>query len=321
MSKASVTPAVWPSWLQGITAACYLVTVVINGASNAASKPFGGSTNADISNAHRTAFTPAGYAFSIWGVIYTFGAMFAIWQLLPAQRAFAQARVGVWLPINFVANALWIIAFTNEWGAVWVSVGIIFLGILAPLIVTYIKMEVGNHARVISAWELVCAHHFVSIYMGWTSVACIANVAVAGTPKFGVADWGWSASNWSILMQTVASVLALTALALKQDYMFAAPIAWALFAIASQQKSELFPGDSRVVSCAYALGSIVAVAAAAAAALRVFWWQTKRTPTFARVGDSKGAVGEVVSNEEGAEVRRMMNPVALLGETAPARSV
>ena len=36
------------------------------------------ASNKDVSDAHPTAFTPAGYAFAIWGIIYTFGGVFTV---------------------------------------------------------------------------------------------------------------------------------------------------------------------------------------------------------------------------------------------------
>lgn len=56
------------------------------------------------------------------------------------------------------------------------------------------------------------------------------------------------------------------------DCVYAAPIAWALFAIAKQQRDDAWPGSPAVVSSATALGAIVAVAAAATFCWRVYRW-------------------------------------------------
>ena len=69
-------------------------------------------------------------------------------------------------------------------------------------------------------------------------------------------------------MQAVAAAVALLMLARFRDALFVAPIAWALFAIASQQDAGGYPGDARVALAARLLGAALALAAAAAAALR-----------------------------------------------------
>lgn len=140
-------------------------------------------------------------------------------------------------------------AVTQQWGDLWVSVAIIFVGILAPLLLLHRRLHIGGNglraggkaaaaaaalpqsgsagaaSNVSSAssaaiagptfGEFFTTHVFVSLYAGWVSVACIANVALAGTPVSGPpSNWGWSASNWSITMQVVASALALLMIAL-----------------------------------------------------------------------------------------------------------
>ena len=44
-------------------------------------------TNAELSEKYQTIITPAGYAFSIWGVIFISQAIFTVAQALPAYRS------------------------------------------------------------------------------------------------------------------------------------------------------------------------------------------------------------------------------------------
>lgn len=127
------------------------------------------------------------------------------------------------------------------------SVAVIFVGILAPLLLLHRRLHIGGNGLAkgkaatsaaaalptgpasaaaaagvsspsgpaVTFGEFFTTHVFVSVYAGWVSVACIANVALAGTPVSGPpSNWGWSASNWSITMQVVASALALLMIAL-----------------------------------------------------------------------------------------------------------
>ena len=64
--------------------AAFLLVIVVNGMANGV--PLGGRTTGEISAAYPTLFTPAGFTFGIWGLIYTLLTCFVIYQALPAQR-------------------------------------------------------------------------------------------------------------------------------------------------------------------------------------------------------------------------------------------
>lgn len=211
----------------------------------------------------------------------------------------------------------------------WVSVGVIFGLILAPLAYLYVKWGVGlaEHAPALTlnkglpwpfvpavdqdalktahrqlTWgELIWAHTFVSVYMGWVCVACIANVSIALTPKNDVmGSWlGLSASGWSIMMQTVAALLAVYVLATRLDAAFAAPIAWALIAIAKQQEQPGWPGDDSVVSTARGLGWTLVGLASVAALYRVWLWRSGVT-SFASTYSSSSAECDEQSLDNGS---------------------
>jgi len=293
----------------------FLLAITLNGVSNLPSKPFGGQTNADISNAYKTAFTPAGYAFSIWGLIYSLGMAFTIYQSFFSQQLIVN-YFSFWFIINFLANGFWLICFTNEWGKMWVSVIVIFMGILFPLLMLYRKLHPTFHplspVRYLlsrSAWfkitpttslidqslslasssstvstpkstwaimfstspadnnihieslswaQYICYELFVSVYLGWLCVACIANVSIALTPRNNMdpnfAFLSLNPSDWSIIMQIIATILALVILLLHLDVGVVGPIAWALIAINKQQKSPDYPGNGNVVSISAILG-------------------------------------------------------------------
>ena len=60
------------------------MTIVANGLANAL--PNNGKNTGEISDSFDVYFVPAGYVFSIWGVIYLALIGYAIYQALPAQR-------------------------------------------------------------------------------------------------------------------------------------------------------------------------------------------------------------------------------------------
>lgn len=95
-------------------------------------------------------------------------------------------------------------------------------------------------------------HGFVSLYVGWVSVACIANVSLALSPH-PMGDQ----SAWSVAMQCAAFCIATLFLFLHLDWVAAFPIAWGLTAIAVNQQKPEYPGSAATVIAGYLLGGIL----------------------------------------------------------------
>lgn len=228
----------------------FLFAIILNGLSSMASRPLG-ATNADISAERKTAFTPAGYAFSIWGIIYTLAGIALTWQCFPAQKEFVEKKLSVFLMLNFVGNGCWIVAFATQALDLWLSTVIIFGGILAPLMVLHRRLAIGENISQ-KEWGESFMDYFISTYLGWTCVACIAN--------FSLTLVHYNMGNqiaWSIVMQIVAFGLGVIFLAKYSDWLVAMPIAWALVAIAVQQESPDYPGGPHTVLTGYSLGGIL----------------------------------------------------------------
>jgi TspO/MBR family len=244
----------------------FIIAAVLNALSSLPSRPFG-ATNADISNLRKTAFTPAGYAFSIWGVIYTLVSILLIHQA--RDRQFAENILSGYFIWNMIGNGLWIVTFTTQLWNLWASTVIIFAGILAPLLVIHQKMVAAKQPR--QSWLLLLSEAAISVYAGWVSVACIANVSLTLLPYNLGND-----AIYSIVMMTVGSILAFIFLWRFLDFTFAAPISWALIAISQQQRSSDYPGGPTTVLAALILGVIVAVPTIAVAGIRCYQiWQSR----------------------------------------------
>ena len=127
-----------PSALQWAHVVAFAVAITFNALSSAgqAQVPWlYPKSNAQITDERKTAFTPAGFAFSIWGIIYLFGAAVIVFQSLPKNADWTRRVVGPWMLINLLANAAWLPIFQNELVNLWLSVGVIAGGILLPLCV------------------------------------------------------------------------------------------------------------------------------------------------------------------------------------------
>ena len=191
----------------------------------------GGQPTAEVSDRFPTLFTPAGYVFSIWGVIYVGLIAFAAYQARNAPEADRVVRrIGPWFAINAVLNAAWLFFWGYE--LFWLSVAVM-LGILITLIVIYERLGIGRTPAAMGEHWLVRVPF--SIYLGWISVATVANVSVALVAS---GFDGYLPGNilgpqyWFVLMVTIATVLGLLGAIWRRDPAFGLVFVWAFAGIA-----------------------------------------------------------------------------------------
>jgi len=201
-----------------------LVTITVNVLANAL--PINGLNTGQISDMFDVYFVPAGYVFSIWGVIYIGLIAFAIFQALPAQRANPRLRaVGWWVVLGNLANAAWIFFWHYE---VFPVTLVIMLVLLAALIVTYLRLGTGRTR--VSRAETWAARVPFSIYLGWITVATAANA----TALLDYLQWNGFGISEEIWMGIVlAAVLVIAALMnfTRRDPAYTLVILWALAGI------------------------------------------------------------------------------------------
>jgi hypothetical protein len=147
-----------------------LATIVVNGLANAL--PLNGLQTGQISDRFEVYFVPAGYVFSIWGLIYLGLIAYAVYQALPAQKENPRLRAITYPYIwGSLANIAWIFLWHYE---VFRLTIFAMLVILAMLISIYLRLDVGRtKAKGALNW---CVYLPFSIYLGWITVATIANV-------------------------------------------------------------------------------------------------------------------------------------------------
>ncbi len=204
-----------------------IATIVVNALANAL--PLNGLNTGEISNRFKVYFVPAGYVFSIWGLIYLGLVAFAVFQALPSQRENPRLRAaGWWVSLSGLANMAWIFLWHYEQFLLTVAV---MLSLLAALIVTYLRLGTGRIAA--PAGERWAARLPFSIYLGWVTVATVANI----TSVLDYLKWdgfGVAPEIWMGIM--LAAVLVITVLMnlTRRDAAFAAVILWALAGISAK---------------------------------------------------------------------------------------
>jgi hypothetical protein len=198
------------------------VTIIVNLA--ATLLPINGRTTAEISDGFPVYFMPAGYVFSIWGLIYIGLIAFAWYQ---AQR---KARVAPWLNVvapafvvSSVANIGWILLW--HYGQVNLSL-VAMLVLLGSLIYIYDKLEIGFYP--VSSLSYWCVHAPFSLYLGWISVATIVNVTVVVYNAGLTEIVGFGGGSWAAVLALIAGGLAAVAVISRRDFVFAGVIVWAL---------------------------------------------------------------------------------------------
>lgn len=221
-----------------------------------------------VSDRYPTYVVPAGYAFSIWGLIFALSLAYAVYQALPAQRTRPLLRrVGWFTAAAFAGATLWQVAFPG--GLFWVSVALIF-AMLASLAVVVARTV--EHLGGLSRADLWLVRVTFSIYLGWITVASVANVAQT------LSAGGWTAQDpgaagWGVAMLLAAGAIgAAVAIATRANLPYALTVIWALVAVVVGQRSSDTPVGTGATQAAAAVA-----AALVGAAVLVAW--RRRTAT------------------------------------------
>lgn len=241
------------SWVMPIVTVVSVVAAI--GLSFIGSGALGGTPISEAADgalsADATPFAPAGPAFSIWSVIYVGLAAYAVFQLLPAQRASVrQAQLRPWAALSAILNAAWI--GSVQLGLILVSVAVIVV-LLAVLIRVLMILRATSPA---SATDTLLTHGTFGLYLGWVCVAVTANVA-AWVATLGVdtfSGWEWVAVG----LLAVVVVIGLGLAAFTRGYI--APtlaISWGLAWVAVARNDGDFESSIMVWSSAIAAGVVV----------------------------------------------------------------
>ena len=206
----------------------FVAVVVVNILANAL--PINGKTTAELSDSYPNLFVPAGYVFAIWGVIYLLLLAFTVYQASPKRRG-AQflGEIGYLFGISSAANVVWIFLWHYE--LLFPSL-IAMFALLGSLIMIYLRLDIGKGNP--SREEKLYVHLPFSVYLGWITVAPIANV-VAALVSINWDGFGLSEITWTMAMIAVAVILTLLNIQTRGDVGYTLVIIWALGGIIVKQ--------------------------------------------------------------------------------------
>lgn len=225
----------------------FALVLVMNYLANAL--PLGGRMTGAVSDLYPTLFTPSGFTFAIWGVIYLLLAGFVVYQLRYTGKAVQPdflLKIGWLFLLSCLANALWLVAWHH---LQLVLAMVIMLVILASLLSLYLRLDTGR--AMVPAAERWLVHVPFSVYLGWITVATIANTSIL------LVGLGWTgeppgAQFWTVVAIAAAVGVSLWALWSRRDIAFALVIVWALWGIFQKRIADLGTADGAVETAAVA---------------------------------------------------------------------
>ncbi len=219
--------------------ASFAAALVVNGLAGSTTL-IGGQNTAAISDKYANLFAPAGFTFAIWGVIYLLLTVFLVrifgfWQTnRPKVSTKTLNNVLKLFTYTSLINAAWLLAWQYE--ILWLSV-ILMIGLLVTLIVLH--RSVVSEKK--STAEYIAVQVPFSVYLGWISVATIANITT-WLVQIGWSGWGVSESTWTIIVLLVGAVIGITTALVRSDWAYLAVFIWAYFGILYKHLT-FFDGD------------------------------------------------------------------------------
>jgi translocator protein len=163
--------------------AATLIVLGVNWLANAL--PLNGRNTGELSALYPNAFTPAGYVFAIWGLIYAGTLGYAAWQWQCARRG---DRRLVPLAAPYLAACLANVAWILLWH--WLQVGASLFAMGGLLLALAVAWRRVRRIAPAGPGERAFVHGTFSLYLGWICVATFANLAAwlvaSGTRPFGL---------------------------------------------------------------------------------------------------------------------------------------
>ena len=208
-----------------ITLIAFVGVILMNALANAL--PIAGRTTGDVSELYPNLFTPAGFAFSIWGVIYA-GLLAYVIRVLTVKKGdeIAILRVTPWWVVNALANMAWILS----WHYLY-----LYTSLLLMLVLLYSLIRITSKLAQVSSTsrDLKLARFVFDLYFGWITVATVANVTAV---LIGV-DWkgfGIAPELWMSLILGVIVIISVVTYIRSATVFYLVPVLWALYGIYSK---------------------------------------------------------------------------------------
>jgi hypothetical protein len=213
---------------QLLVIASFVVVILFNYL--AATGYINGTDTGSISDRYATELTPAGYAFTIWSLIYLGMAAYVVFQALPSKLAHPFASAAR-IPFVFscAANSAWLIAWHYDMIPLSVALMFSLLAILA-----LINVKVSDAATTVDVLAIKAPFN---LYFGWVTVAAVVNVTISLVAAGADSHAAWASAAGSLLILFAAVIGVFLRFRLKA-FLYPIAIAWGTTAIAVKQSGN-----------------------------------------------------------------------------------
>lgn len=215
----------------------FVYMITMNALANAL--PLNGYNTGEISAFYPNLFVPAGFTFSIWGVIYLLLLGYTVYS---TSLLWKKNEANLLLkPVTYVANYFTLTcALNGTWILMWhilqIELSLLFmLGLLVTLLIIYVKLR-PLRMELKGKQPFFLYVPFV-VYLGWISVATIANTT-ALLVHYNWNGFGIEAATWSCIMIGIATLLSFYFSIVQKSFSYSLVIAWALYGISVSQSSS-----------------------------------------------------------------------------------
>jgi hypothetical protein len=250
-----MTPRGKKQALQAGNILAMIITIIVNAL--AVMLPLNGKTTEYLSDKYPNLFVPAGITFSIWGIIYILWVVFAVYQ---ARDLFKKEerempflhQITFLFILSSAANSAWIFAWHYEY--VGLSL-LLMIVLLLSLLAIYVRLNIGRTTAPLT--EKLCVHVPFSVYLGWITVATIANVT-AFLVSVNWDGFGISQLTWTIVVVSVGGLITILMLVLRKDIAYSLVVIWALLGIYIKRTTAGFTNNDVSTTALIAMGILIA---------------------------------------------------------------
>ena len=195
--------------------------------------PINGMTTGAVSNLYPNLFTPAGFTFSIWSVIYLSLTSFVVFAYLkPGRQLPVLTTILPWFTLSSILNASWITA----WHFLLPALSfLIMIGLLVTLTRIFTLIQ---QSPITTPGQFLFITLPFTLYFAWICVATIANASAL------LVHWKWtggplSPETWTIIMMIAAAAIAVVIVWRYRSWPHVAVTVWAIFGINSKAGREV----------------------------------------------------------------------------------
>ncbi len=209
--------------LAALNVLAFAIVIAVNALANLL--PINGMNTGAVSALYPSLFTPAGFTFSIWSIIYLLLLGFVCLQWRLREQPFFRT-LSVWFLISCAANATWIIA----WHYLYVTTSLV---IMLVLLLSLIRLFLVLQPQKFSTIETLLVRVTFTAYFSWICVATIANFS-AVLVAMHWSGYPLSAAAWTMILILVATLLSVFITLRYNASAYVLVTIWALFGIYSR---------------------------------------------------------------------------------------